>query len=54
MTKTQKIKVTENDIVASLKPLIAEYFCGKITAEENKIIYISENGQIFKIEVTQV
>lgn len=54
MTKTQNTKVSETDIIASLKPLIDEYFCGKITAEDNKLIYISENGQTFQIAVTQL
>ena len=54
MNTIQTLKVNENDIIASLKPLIGEYFSGKITAEGNKIIYTSENGQTFQITVTQI
>lgn len=54
MTNTQDIKVTENDITASLKPLIDEYFCGDITSEENKIIYTTPSGLVFQITVTQI
>ena len=54
MTKTQDTKVTENDIIASLKPLIAEYFCGKIAVEDNRITYTTESGQAFQIAVTQI
>lgn len=54
MTKTQEIKVSEDDIIASLKPLVDEFFCGKITAEDNKIIYTSESGQAFCITVSQI
>ena len=54
MTKTQNLKVNENDITASLKPLLDEYFCGKVTVESNKIIYTAESGQTFKITVTEI
>ena len=54
MTKTQNIKISKSDIVASLKPLIDEYFSGQIKEDDGKIIYTAENGQTFKIEVTQV
>ena len=54
MTNTQDIKVTENDIIASLKPLLGEYFCGKITIEKNTITYTTESGQAFQITVTQI
>lgn len=54
MNGTHIIKVNENDIIASLKPLLDEYFCGKITAEENEITYTAQNGQTFKITVTQI
>ncbi|MCH5148054.1 MAG: hypothetical protein J1G05_01655 [Clostridiales bacterium] len=54
MIKIQNINVTESDIVSSLTPLMEEYFCGKIAAEENKIIFTSESGQTFQITVTQI
>lgn len=54
MNKTQDIKVNEKDIIASLKPLIDEYFSGKTDVENNKIIYSAENGQAFQIAVTQI
>ena len=54
MTKTQNLKVNENDITASLKPLLDEYFCGEITVESNKIIYTADNGQTFQITVSQI
>ena len=53
MTNAQNIKISENDIVASLKPLLDEFFCGKTNVEDNKIIYSAENGQIFQITVSQ-
>ena len=54
MTKTQDTKVTETDIIASLTPLLDEYFCGKITAEGNKVIYVTQSGQTFQITVAQI
>ena len=54
MNKIQNIKINEDDIIAALKPLTDEYFCGKITAEENRIIYSTESGQTFQISVTQI
>lgn len=54
MTDAQNIKISENDIVASLKPLLDEFFCGQVAAEENKIIYTSESGQTFQVTVTQI
>ena len=54
MTKTQEIKITENDIIASLKPLLDEYFCGKTTMENDKITYAAESGQTFQITVTHI
>lgn len=54
MNKTQNIKVNENDIIASLEPLIDEYFCGETTVENNKIIYTTQSGQTFQITVTQI
>lgn len=54
MNKIQNIKINEDDIIAALKPLTDEYFCGKTAVENNKIIYITESGQTFQITVTQV
>lgn len=54
MTKTPEIKINEDDIIASLKPIISEYFCGKVTVEKNEIIYTAESGQTFKITVSQI
>ena len=53
MIKAQDIKTNENEITASLKPLIDEYFCGKAAVEDNKITYTTESGQTFRITVTQ-
>ena len=54
MKHEQNTKVTENDIVASLKPLADEFFSGKISAEDNIITYVTETGQTFQITVTQI
>lgn len=54
MNKVQEFRIRENDITASLKPLIDEYFCGKITVEDNVITYTAESGQTFQITVTQI
>ena len=45
--------VTAEDIAASLKPLIDEYFVGECVEEGEKLIYTLPDGKQFTISVTE-
>ena len=45
--------VTAEDVAASLKPLIDEYFVGECTREDEKLIYTLPDGKKFEIIVTE-
>lgn len=45
--------VTAEDIAASLKPLIDEYFVGECAVEGEKLVYILPDGKKFEIAVNE-
>ena len=45
--------VTAEDIAASLKPLIDEYFVGECNGEGETLIYTLPDGKQFEIAVTE-
>ena len=45
--------VTAEDIAASLKPLIDEYFVGACVQEGEKLVYTLPDGKQFEISVTE-
>ncbi len=45
--------VTAEDIAASLKPLIDEYFVGECVQEGEKLVYTLPDGKQFEISVTE-
>ena len=45
--------VTAEDVAASLKPLIDEYFVGECKAAGEKLIYTLPDGKKFEIIVTE-
>ena len=46
-------RVTAEDILFSLKPLLDEYFVGVATCKNNALTYQTANGQSFRITVTK-
>lgn len=46
-------RVTAEDILFSLKPLLDEYFVGTISCDKTALTYQTESGQKFKITVTK-
>ena len=47
-------KVSEEDILYSLKPLIDEYFAGDCTCDGKEITYVLPGGEKFAINVKKV
>lgn len=47
-------KVSEEDILYSLKPLIDEYFAGDCTCDGKEIVYVLPGGEKFAIKVKKV
>ena len=45
--------MTAEDIAASLKPLIDEYFVGECVQEGEKLVYTLPDGKQFEISVTE-
>ncbi len=45
--------VTAEDIAASLKPLIDEYFVGECVQEGGKLVYTLPDGKKFEIAVNE-
>ena len=45
--------VAAEDIAASLKPLIAEYFVGECNGEGGKLVYTLPDGKKFELIVTE-
>ena len=45
--------VTAEDIAASLKPLIDEYFVGECKGEGETLVYTLPDGKQFEIAVTE-
>lgn len=52
--QTQKLRISKNDILASLKPLAEEYFSGEIDAANCGLIFTACNGQRFRIYVEEI
>ncbi len=46
-------RVTTEDILYSLKPLLDEYFVGTISCGKTALTYQTTNGQSFRITVTK-
>lgn len=46
-------RVTTEDILYSLKPLLDEYFVGTISCDKTALTYQTTNGQSFRITVTK-
>ena len=46
-------RVTAEDILFSLKPLLDEYFVGTISCDKTALTYQTTNGQSFRITVTK-
>lgn len=46
-------RVTPEDILFSLKPLLDEYFVGTISCDKTALTYQTANGQSFRITVTK-
>lgn len=46
-------RVTAEDILYSLKPLLDEYFVGTISCGKTALTYQTTNGQSFRITVTK-
>lgn len=46
-------KVTPEDILFSLKPLLDEYFVGTISCDKTALTYQTASGQKFRIAVTK-
>ena len=46
-------RVTPEDILYSLKPLLDEYFVGTISCDKTALTYQTTSGQKFRIAVTK-
>lgn len=54
--KTEKFnyKVEENDLLMDVKFLINEYYVGTFSANKNSLLLKLNNGQKFKLSLTEV
>ncbi len=51
---TNEPPVTAHDFLVELKPILEDFFAGKISIEGNVIMYYLLNGQTFIIKATAV
>lgn len=56
MTNTKELnaKMTASELTADLKPLIEEFYIGKVSDKNGSIELILTNGQKFKITVEEI